>query len=172
MTRERRDNGGTPFGDWLRRHPELDSKFGYDGEDIDGTQRYIWHQYKRGYLRLLEIKCCNASQSFAQADTQSIIDQTLRFAFTHPDFSADRAIIGRPTTIKYLGYSLVQLESTRPDNGRIRIDGRLVTEREFLRFLKFEDMQEVEQRDYMRYLVEEIGRALDEQERWGVRTDD
>jgi hypothetical protein len=168
MTRDYRDRQRreTPFSRWLRLYPELDSKYGYDGEDIDGTQRFIWHQYRRGYLRLLEIKCGDAVQSYAQRDTQSIIDQALRFAFTHPAFSLKRENPRRPIRIRYLGYSLVQFERSCPDDGRIHVDGKPMTTEEFIRFLKFEDIQEIEQRDYIHTLLEEIGRALDAQKRW------
>ncbi len=169
MTRSRRDEKDTPFSKWLRSHPEIPSIYGYDGEDIDGTQRFVWHQYRYGYLRFLEIKTYNAVPSYAQRDTQSVVDQALRFAFTHPDFSLRRENAKRPTKIKYLGYALLQFEHTCPDDGGIRIDGKSVTKEEFLSFLKFEDRRQIDQQEYICSMLEDISNALDEQSRWEER---
>lgn len=134
MTRERAIEGDTPFGQWLRSHPALDSRRGFDCQNLD----YIWHHFIDGHLMLLEEKCFNGSSPFAQRDTHSIIDQALAFALTHPAFTLKRLSARRPVKITYHGYHLVVFERTSPLDGRIWIDGREVTPEQLLSFLKFE----------------------------------
>lgn len=177
MTPDRRNKKyETPFGAWLREHPELDSqRDGYDIEDIDETvTRFMNHKYRDGYLELLEVKEYSIDprtgklkqQPFAQKDTQSIINQALQFAFNHPDFYVHRIRSDRPTKIRYGGYPLVQFERTTPDNGRIWVDGKLTTKEDFLRFLKFEGRQHLSTRNQLLASLDEIARILQEQERW------
>ncbi len=135
-TRSRGDNGDTPFGKWLRTHPELDSRItGLDVENID----YTLFLYIRGYLRLIEekMKYDNFS-TLAQRDTHGVLDQICQFACSHPDFTAKRAIAGRVEKITYGGYHLVQFEKTNPDDGGVRLNGMPVTKEQFLLFLQGE----------------------------------
>src|SRR5258706_6318684 len=156
-TKLRRDAGDTPFGACLRNHPALQSHFGFDAQNVD----YIWHDFKRGYMMLLEEKRFNATSDYAQQDTHSIIDQALRFAFNSPDFFVTRKNPMRPTSIKYFGYHLVQFERNTPDDGRIRIDGASVTKDEFLSFLRFEWMPSIRLHD-MRANIRDLQSQLDD----------
>jgi hypothetical protein len=133
-TRRRGDSGDTPFGEWLRFHPELDSRvYGLDIENID----YTLFLYARGYLRLLEekMKYTNFS-SLPQRDTHSVLDQICQFACSHPDFTAKRVIAGRIEKITYGGYHLVQFEKTNPDDGGVHLNGMPVTREQFLLFIQ------------------------------------
>lgn len=73
---------------------------------------YIWHNYRQNWLILIEEKSHNASQSFAQKDTHSIISQMLTFASGQPVKNARGKIIH----MEYRGYYLVQFQNTQPDN--------------------------------------------------------
>lgn len=139
MTKPRNDTEvqkDSPFGAWVRNHPELDSGYGYDFEDMD----CIWHQYVEGKMMLIEMKQFMAPLSYAQRDTHSIIHQALQFAFSHPDCDFSRENRKRPTKIQYFGYHVVKFERSGPDDGRIYIDGIEVSKEEFLRFLQFKWM--------------------------------
>lgn len=142
-TRSRKDDGDTPFGGWLRAHPELDSrKHGFDAENLD----YIWFQYTRGKLMLIEEKMHGAHSHAAQQDTHGIVHQALAYACANTTF--ERIYAGRSARIKYYGYFCIRFENTCPSDGRITIsrlihtDGldytREVTEDELLAFLKFD----------------------------------
>jgi hypothetical protein len=126
----------------------------------------MWHQYRTGRLMLLEVKENNAEQSYPQRDTQSIIDQALQFAFNHPDFYVVREDPRRPTKIIYGGYPLIQFEHTTPDDGRIRLNGKLITKEDFLHFLKFEGRQHIQTRSQLLASLEEIMRIVKAQEEW------
>ena len=133
-TRRRGDNGDTPFGEWMRLHPELDSRiYGLDNENID----YTSFLYMLGYLLLLEEKIgFDKFPSFAQCDTHSVIDQMCQFAATHPDFRAKRLMQGRTEKITYRGYHLIQFEKTNPEDGKIRLNGMPITKEQLLLFLQ------------------------------------
>ena len=132
MTRIRRDKGDTPFGRWLRGNPIFDSGRGFDAQNLD----YIWHHYLDGKLMLIEEKSYGAHQSLAQKDTHSIIDQALRFACSQMLFS--RIKKNRPRKIAYYGYHIIQFEKTSPEDGRVKVDGHIVADEQFYRFLNFE----------------------------------
>lgn len=140
MTIERRDNGDTPFGNWIRTRRELDSRDGYDLEDYDRihSRLYTWHQFIHGELMLIEEKEYNRCQSFAQFDTMSVLSQALRQGFSDPSLRLKRKNPIRPTKIIYFGYHLIQFEKTCPKDGGILIGGIRVTEQELLCFLQFD----------------------------------
>lgn len=135
-TRKRHDDGDTPFGAWMRHHPQLDSRlYHLDIENID----YAVFEYMQGLLMLLEEKRgFNNFPTDAQVDTHSIIDQALRFAFSHPDFAVERVYPDRTQNIVYYGYFLVQFERTNPDDGEIRVNNIPVSKDQLLQFLKFQ----------------------------------
>lgn len=139
-TTKRRDNGDTPFGDWIRCHPALTSRSGYDLEDWDRvhTRQYFWHQYMHAELMLIEEKQFNREMTDPQKDTLGVISQALRKSFSDPGFRVKRLYSGRPTQYTYFGYHLIQFERTSPKDGGIRIDRIPVTEQELLCFLQFD----------------------------------
>ena len=133
-TRERRFGEDTPFGAWLRGHPELRSRDGYDIENLD----YILHHFLGGNLMLLEEKRNYGRQSYAQQDTHSLIHQALMCVCSLPSFSFKRMNSRRPTKITYWGYYVICFEHDNPEDGGIRINGIPVTKDELLLFLKFD----------------------------------
>lgn len=88
MTTPRRDGRiGSPFSDWVRTNPRLDSKkFGVCNQDID----WIWHQYlvaedtigKRevNHIILIEEKASASDLSNQQRDTMFLVHQALAIA--------------------------------------------------------------------------------------------
>ena len=139
MTVERRDKGDTPASAWIRSQPELDSRKGYDLENIDHIQSiYLWNQFYQAKLMLIEEKCYYRDATPAQKDTFGVFNQACRYAFGDPEFRVKRHFPNRPDKYTYYGYHLVQFECTSPLDGGIRIDYKQVTEEEYLRFLQFD----------------------------------
>lgn len=142
MTERRRDGGDTPFGAWIRSKSKLNSRHGYDVEDIDRihTRQYIYHQYLRGQIMLLEEKQHNRSLTQPQRDTMSVLNQALKHGFSDPNFRCRRLFEGRPDKYTYFGYHHIRFENTSPTDGRIFIDDHfLVTEEELLCFMQFDE---------------------------------
>lgn len=139
-TTPRRDNGDTPFGAWIRSQPSLDSKSGYDVEDIDRVHEklYCLNQYILGYLMLIEEKQYNKAPTAAQLDTIGILSQGLKKGFSDPDFKVKRRFAGRTEKYTYFGYFLIQFEKKSPTDGSIRINHKSATEQELLRLLQFD----------------------------------
>ena len=133
MTRLRNDGNDTPFGRWLRNHPSLDSRDGYDAQNID----YVWHHYRDGKIMLIEEKTYHATSSKAQKDTHSIMHQALRYACTHMEFTRPHAAPNRPTRIQFYGYHIITFEQTHPQDGAIFLNDERITESELLAFLQF-----------------------------------
>lgn len=132
-TIQRRFGEDTPFGKWLRGHPELASSKGYDAENLD----YIWHQYKDGKIMLIEEKQHRGKPRFPQADTHSIIDQALATACANIEFS--RLSPHQPKKLRYYGYFLVQFEETSPEDGRMWVNGNKISLSDLARLLAFDD---------------------------------
>ena len=86
MTLIRRDGQGTPFGDWLREQPGLDSsEFQLSITDTDfWSHRFSVKDGNRpvarriDHIMMVEIKTHRKDIDFAQRDTLSVIDQLLR----------------------------------------------------------------------------------------------
>ncbi len=125
MTTQRRDNGGTPFGEWLRKQHELDSKLGFITTDID----YIWKNYITNEWMLLEEKRYGKVPTRPQLNCLAQIDYYMR------------------KSKLYRGCYVVVFEKTTPIDGNIQI-GRVVSADSielkpidsimFISFLRFE----------------------------------
>ena len=87
MTIKRRDGKSqTPFSEWIRNNPCLDSSNGFSCMDID----WIWHQYlvsgdtigtrTVNHIMLIEEKTCLADISHAERDSMLILKQALEIA--------------------------------------------------------------------------------------------
>lgn len=123
MTRLRKYQGGTEFGQWLRRERAVKSRLGFIASDVD----FVWRNYKTGLWMMLEEKRCygapraGAWPTFPQATIFAILDGLAR------------------RDEHYRGFHLLQFEHTSPRDGAIWLDDRPVTEAELVKFLRFED---------------------------------
>jgi len=155
MTASRRDGGGTPFGDWLREHPDLDART----NDLSATDSDMWiHRYRLrdeagnrhiavDHLMLVEVKCFQKDVPYSQADTLGIIDLLLRKATVKngrrypmkiPDRRAGKPGVTR--SVRWLGMHVLQLSGERPDKSDVlRWDGKyFLTEDVLVRLLRFD----------------------------------
>lgn len=131
MTTTRRDGAGTPFGLWLREHPDLDSRSkDLCAMDVDmAIHKFRYRDEKnnrhRGidHLMLVEVKCFLKTPDFAQNDTMQVIDDLLRKATTrngrrYPIKIRDRrpGRVNAPRSVRWLGFHTLILSGDRPDN--------------------------------------------------------
>ena len=140
MTTIRRDDGDTPFGDWIRRHPGLDSI----RERLSITDSDYWiHRYRAhtdivgsravDSIMLVEVKTNLRDIPFAQRDTLQLVDQLLRQVCYRKDgrrrYVTLKGSPGETRRVRCYGVHLLQLSSTRPDNSEtILWDRQFLTE--------------------------------------------
>lgn len=160
MTTSRRDGCDSPFSDWVRKHPELDSH----GSRLSVTDSDLWcHRFSLRNERrrseatdvrdavdcimLVECKSFSASVRYAQRDTLTVIDALLRLACTTPSGRRRHVPIrdGRlqnrvDRMVRCFGVHLLELSADRPDNSdQILWDKRhLLTELELVEVLRFD----------------------------------
>lgn len=115
MTRERNDSHSTEFGLWLRRQKGIDSSLGYVATNLD----YIWSNYKNGRWMLIEEKRYNSLMRLSQEQMFKKLDVALS------------GVEG------YKGFHLLKFENTGPEDGRMWLDGKLITIEQLLSFLQF-----------------------------------
>lgn len=145
MTTDRRDNGGSAFGMWLRNNASLDSrKHCMSASDMD----YVVHKFKdeqdaRGSrlvqcVMVVEVKEHGAEPRFAQTDTMlGLLDSLLK--------NCDNNYVNWPYRggmrrcyIRSFGVRLLQFSGTSPlDSDEIRWDGRVITENQLNWLLGF-----------------------------------
>lgn len=122
MTKKRNDNNSTPFGLWIRDVKELDSKFGYTGNNLD----FFWWNYKTKKWMFIEEKSHGATLTISQKQSFPILDKLAR---------ADE---------NYKGFYIITLENTTPEDGRCFISqlndpNRFkITTEVLIKFLRFE----------------------------------
>lgn len=148
MTAVRRDGGDTPFGDWIRRHPALDSiKERLSIQDQD----YWIHQYRAHHdcvgaravdsIMLLELKTFGRHEPFAQRDTMVIVDQLLRFN-NGKLFRSYRRVRGPYNEIRVVrcfGRICFSMSRDRPDNSDDMLwNGVRIDEAQLVELLRFE----------------------------------
>jgi hypothetical protein len=119
MTSKRRDNHSTEFGLWLREQKDIDSKKGFIASNLD----YIWRNYKTGNWMLIEEK----RRRVDMKPWQRKIFETL-----HNAAKSDK---------NYRGFYFIQFENTSPDDGRMWINYKERTKRDWIALLKFEAEQ-------------------------------
>lgn len=143
----------TPFSEWIRNHPDLDSSKGYVVADKD----LILHQYKTeegGELQrimVVEVKTCNAPIEKYQADTLYLIDQFLR---NRPN--GDSRIVreyadpvhsimsGRSVRVSAYGVHLLELSGLTPDDSHeIKWDRTHITKADLIGLLTFRILPEL-----------------------------
>ena len=151
MTKRRIIGSDTEYCDWLRKHPELDSKkYKYDRRDLDMS----WFAYTEGKIMLISVKTHGAHSDASEKDTYGIWHQCAKYACPRIEF--DRIFPNRTKRIAYYGYHEVCFELEGPRKGWIEIDGHFVTIGqlfEFHKFVFFPIQQEI-------YSCEEGSRAL------------
>jgi len=117
MTLQRRDNGGTAFGSWLRNQPEIDSHLGFRATDID----YAWMDRETHQWMILEEKTYNKRMTGSQQTIFNAIEPAL--------FKADA---------KFRGVHEYCFSETSPDDGITLIDGIKHVKDEVIKHLRFE----------------------------------
>jgi hypothetical protein len=118
MTRQRYDDKGTEFGDWLRVQPALDSRHGYIATNLD----YVWGNYKTGKWMLIEEKRFMGDVSLAQ---RTLLKKV------HEACKADP---------NYLGMKLLQFEQRQPSDGRIYWNRKEISQEQLIEILKMENV--------------------------------
>lgn len=134
MTRDRLFGEHTPLKGWIRHHPELDSKLGYVGTDVD----LVWYNHKKAMIMLQEHKEHGAAVSPSQEATLSVLDQAIQHTLTDPDFLLISRRFSIPPNVHYCGLHTIVCQHTSPDDGEVSIDGVKVSQEELVRFLQFE----------------------------------
>lgn len=104
MTQQRRFNGGTNFGLWLRRQNEIDSSLGYVTSDVD----YIWLNYQTQQWIMIEEKTHGKDIARYQDSILSNID-----------------LVCSVHDKNYKGKFVLIFENTAPDDGEIYLRGSI-----------------------------------------------
>jgi len=118
MTRQSYYQKGSPFSEWLRQQPEIDSRLGFVTTDID----YLWRNYQTGTFMLIEEKCRMGEMNYSQRTSLEFLDSVCSY---HP---------------LYKGFHLIQFENESPEDGDIYLDGKKITKEELISFLRFEQV--------------------------------
>lgn len=151
MTIRRRDDGDSPFGEWIRNHPGLDSireRLCVTDSDY-WIHRYRAHTDRNGaravdQLMLVELKTNMRDVPFAQRDTLVLVNQLLRRASKRSDGRRGHVELkgimpGETRWARCFGVHLLQLSSTRPDNSDVILwDRRYLTEELLIEILRFD----------------------------------
>lgn len=155
MTIVRRDGQGTPFGDWLRAQPGLDSnEFQLSVTDTDfWSHRFSVKDGHRpvarriDHIMMVEIKTFHRDLDFAQRDTLSVIDQLLRRGTIQNGrrrpIKIPETRPGRPgcfRQVRCFGVHTLVMSGSRPDESDTVIwDGKFeVSEVELVEILRFD----------------------------------
>lgn len=137
MTTARRDGQGTPFGQWVREQRALESV----SNDLSVCDSDMWfHKYKFraekngvgepiDHIMLVEVKCFDARQSFAQSDTLAVVDGLIRKASMRQERRRPVTIkdhrTGGKRQVRPFGVHFLQMSNDRPDNSEsIKWDGK------------------------------------------------
>jgi hypothetical protein len=125
MTRLRDDEHSTEFGLWLRGQepypprPELDSRIKHF---ITTNIDYLWKNYKTNKWMLIEEKRYMAKVEFPQSTLFKYIDSVCK------------------KDNNYCGFHVIQFENTNPEDGKIYLDGSLITKDQLIEFLQFKSL--------------------------------
>ena len=149
MTADRRDRNESPFADWLRGEPRLDSIHAR----LSVTDCDYWiHQYRSHHDRagecaidsilMIELKVNNATPKNAQRDTLRLINQCFRRCFYTADMQVRTmmtTIDGEVRKVRCYGNYVLVLSKTRPDEPGcvIRWNDRQITRRMLTEILAF-----------------------------------
>lgn len=119
MTQQRRDSHSTEFGLWLRQQADIDSKLGYIATNID----YMWNNYKSHEWMLIEEKRYGSQVKYPQDGMFKTIHNACR---SDPN---------------YRGFHFLVFEKTSPDDGWIKLDGKLISKEQLIKFLQFKSIE-------------------------------
>ena len=120
MTQQRRDKNSTEYGIWLRQQFEIDSSLGFVTTNID----YLWFNYKTKKYLFKEEKRHGKFPKKYQIDLFRLLDDMAR------------------NDESYCGFHCIVFENTSPDDGRIFMDGKVITIPDLKEFLRFEKPEE------------------------------
>jgi hypothetical protein len=163
MTTMRRDGSGTPFGEWLRTNPRLDSI----NDQMAATDVDMWvHKYSPraerrrtdnildflDLLMLVEVKTFNAELSYSQRDTLEVVDQYMRKPSIRKNVHTGprrQTVQLNETRISHLfrtkrpmrwyGVHLLQLSDSRPDSSDVILwDKKQISEERLIGLLRFD----------------------------------
>lgn len=151
MTILRHDAADSPFGDWIRHHPGLDSireRLCVTDSDY-WIHRYRAHTDKVGEravdsIMLVEVKTHLRDIPFAQRDTLQLVNQLLRQVSVRPDGRRRYVTLkgfqpGESRRVRCYGVHLLQLSGSRPDNSTTILWDRLyLTEDYLVEILRFD----------------------------------
>jgi len=120
MTRRRYDKCSTEFGLWLRDQPEIDSGLGFVATNID----YVWLYRKTGKWMLIEEKRYERLMTYAQGAAFKVVDACAK------------------SDENYMGFHFLRFERTSPEDGWMKLDGKLINKQDLIEFLRFEKPKE------------------------------
>jgi len=119
MTKRRYDKHSTEFGLWLREQEEIDSGKGFVATNID----YMWHNYNTGEWMLLEEK---RHKKTPEPWQKNLFKKIHKQARNDP---------------QYKGFHLLKFENTSPEDGKMWLDGTLISKTELIAFLQFTEKE-------------------------------
>jgi hypothetical protein len=150
MTAGRRDGNDTPFADWLRSEPRLDSIT----ERLSVTDCDYWiHQYRAHHDRigerlidsilLLELKVNNTDLPYSQRDTLRLVNEGFRQCFytkSHDVKTMTMKFGSEVRKVRCYGAFLLVLSKARPDEDGclIKWHGRLIDRDQLIEILTFQ----------------------------------
>lgn len=151
MTVLRRDGLDTPFGQWIRHHPGLESireRLSVSDSDY-WIHRYRAHTDKVGEravdsIMLVELKTHMRDLPYAQRDTLLLVNQLLRMVSARPDGRRRHVTLkgvrpGEHRRVRCFGVHVLQLSGDRPDSSDVILwDGKYLTEDLLVEVLRFE----------------------------------
>lgn len=151
MTTSRRDGLDSPFGQWIRHHPGLDSiqeRLSVSDSDY-WIHRYRAHTDKVGEravdsIMLVELKTYMRDLPPAQRDTLHLVNQLLRRASVGPGgrrrhLTLDGIRHGEKRRVRCFGVHVLQLSGDRPDRSDVILwDGKYLTEDLLVEILVFD----------------------------------
>lgn len=149
MTTSRRDLQDSPFGDWIRRHTELDSReFRLSVQNVDWWihrfRRHTDHSGDRHIdsLMWVELKTFAADLTYAQTDTYGLLTEAFAKQFRTKDGAQIRTV--RVTLnhevrrVHLWGHFTLRLQGERPDDGGwINWNGHRVTDTQLVQIVRF-----------------------------------
>ena len=129
----------TPFSNWIREQPEIDSKLGFITTNID----FLWESYKTNEWMLIEEKRYRGELRPAQRGQYYRLYQLISKLkevniIAEDNDSKFKDKIGKTVKWKFRGFHLLQFDISTPDDSRIMwLNGEKIEKEELMDFLKF-----------------------------------